>query len=65
MKPGVTWQVNVRRQARETAREAARRCGMSVSEWLDSVIIHTAREEGIDHPQRVRAESQDAEYDEV
>ncbi len=43
MKTGVPWHVKgVRRHARETAREAARRSGMSVGEWLDSVIIDSA-----------------------
>jgi localization factor PodJL len=35
----------VRPQARETAREAARRSGMSVGEWLDSVINDSAKSE--------------------
>jgi localization factor PodJL len=49
MKSGVPWQVKgVRRQARETAREAARRSGMSVGEWLDSVILDRALDEGIE-----------------
>ena len=42
MRSGVPWQVQVRPEARETAREAARRSGMSVSEWLDSLIIDSA-----------------------
>src|SRR4030088_3801032 len=51
MKSGVPWQVKgVRRQARETAREAARRSGMSVGEWLDSVIIDSALDEGVEPP---------------
>ena len=37
MTSGVPWQVEgVGPQARETAREAARRSGMSVGEWLDT-----------------------------
>jgi localization factor PodJL len=48
MKSGLDWQVRgVGREARETAREAARRSGMSVGEWLDSVIIDSAIEEGV------------------
>jgi localization factor PodJL len=35
----------VRPQARETARDAARRSGMSVGEWLDSVISDSAKSE--------------------
>src|SRR5262249_6710106 len=46
---GVPWQVRgVRRRARDTAREAARRSGLSVGEWLDSVILDQARHEGVD-----------------
>ena len=45
MKSGIRWQVRgVKRQARETAREAARRSGMSVGQWLDTVIRDTAAE---------------------
>src|SRR5688572_21145200 len=47
MKTGVPWNVKgLRPEARETAREAARRAGMSVSDWLNSVIIDSAVEEG-------------------
>jgi localization factor PodJL len=43
MTSGVPWQVEgVGPEARETAREAARRSGMSVGEWLDSVISDQA-----------------------
>ena len=48
MKTGVPWRVKgIRTDARETAREAARRAGMSVGEWLNTVIIDSADEEGI------------------
>ena len=44
MKFGAPWQVSgVTRQTRQAAREAARRAGMSVGEWLDSVIAQSAR----------------------
>src|SRR6266851_3469501 len=44
MTTGLSWQVEgVRPQARETAQEAARRSGMSVGEWLDSVISDSAK----------------------
>jgi localization factor PodJL len=36
---------DIPQQAREAAREAARRSGMSVGEWLDSVISDSARSE--------------------
>ena len=49
MKSGIPWHVKgVRQHARETAREAARRSGMSVGEWLDTVIIDSAVEKGIE-----------------
>ena len=53
MTTGVPWEVaGVRPQARETAREAARRSGMSIGEWLDSLIIERARHEGVAPAQR-------------
>jgi localization factor PodJL len=49
MKFGVPWSVKgIRPEARETAKEAARRSGMSLADWLNSVIIHQAEQEGID-----------------
>src|SRR5262245_21764273 len=43
MKSAAAWNVKgVGMDARETAREAARRAGLSVGEWLNSVIIDTA-----------------------
>jgi localization factor PodJL len=51
MKSGVPWQVKgVRPQVRETAQEAARRSGMSVGEWLDTVIIDSAEADGVEPP---------------
>ncbi len=48
MKLGVPWRVKgIRPDARETAREAARRAGMSVGEWLNTVILDSADEEGV------------------
>src|SRR5215211_2426200 len=45
MKSAVAWNVKgVGADARETAREAARRAGLSVGEWLDSVIMESADE---------------------
>jgi localization factor PodJL len=47
MTSGVPWQVeDIPQQAREAAREAARRSGMSVGEWLDSVISDRAKHDG-------------------
>ena len=48
MKFGVPWSVKgIRPQARETAKEAARRSGMSLGEWLNSVVIRQAAEQGV------------------
>jgi localization factor PodJL len=45
MKFGVPWSVKgIRPEARESAREAARRSGMSLGEWLNNVILE--QEEG-------------------
>ena len=50
MKFGVPWSVKgIRPEARETAREAARRSGMSLGNWLNSVILQQAEEDGL-HP---------------
>ncbi|HEY0224359.1 MAG TPA: hypothetical protein VGC38_07605 [Pseudolabrys sp.] len=50
MKLGVPWSVKgIRPEARETAKEAARRSGMSLGEWLNAVILHQAGEDGIAH----------------
>ncbi len=48
MKFGVKWNVRgVQPRARDTAREAARRSGVSVGEWLNNVIIEQAADEGV------------------
>src|SRR3569623_807467 len=45
MKFGAPWSVKgIRPEARESAREAARRSGMSLGEWLNNVILE--QEEG-------------------
>jgi localization factor PodJL len=51
MKFGVPWSVKgIRPEARETAREAARRSGMSLGDWLNSVILQQAAEDGLRAP---------------
>jgi localization factor PodJL len=46
MKSGLSWEMKgLRPRARETARTAARRAGMSVGEWLDTVILNSADED--------------------
>ncbi len=48
MKFGARWNVRgVRPEARDTARKAAQRSGMSVGDWLNEVIIDQAAEDGI------------------
>jgi localization factor PodJL len=51
MKFGAQWSVKgIRPEARETAREAARRSGMSLGDWLNSVILdNAAPQEDEDH----------------
>ena len=49
MTSGVPWHMRgVRPEVIDSAREAARRSGMSVEEWLDTVIAEPARNAGID-----------------
>src|SRR5262245_30018768 len=38
----------VRLPVLEVAREAAHRCGISVDEWLDRVILNSARRHGVE-----------------
>ena len=62
MKLGVPWSVKkIRPAARETAQEAARRSGMSVDEWLNTVILQQAEKQGVDLHQQVRSEDYGAE----
>jgi localization factor PodJL len=64
MQLGVPWKVKgIRPDARETAREAARRAGMSVGEWLNSVIVDSAFEEGVRLRRRYEPDDDDAEED--
>lgn len=47
MKFAVPWSVKgIRPEARETAKEAARRSGMPLGEWLNSVILQQAEQDG-------------------
>lgn len=42
MKPGAPWSVKgIEPQARETAKSAARRAGMTLGEWLNQIILET------------------------
>jgi len=43
-------------EVRETAREAARRSGLTTAEWLQSVITDSAAEEGVTHTPRQSSE---------
>ena len=59
MKFGVPWSVKgIRPEARETAEAAARRAGMPLGEWLNSVIIQQAEQEGAQSPPLAAHDSQ-------
>ncbi len=63
MKFGVRWNVRgVRPEARDTARKAAQRSGMSVGDWLNEVIIDQAAQDGI-APARDYDHDHDHEYE--
>ena len=48
MKFGVPWSAKgIRPEARETAKEAARRSGMSLDDWLNSVVLQQAAQAGV------------------
>jgi len=47
MKSGIPWSIKVDDDARETALEAARRAGMTLSEWLQKAIAEHASEEDV------------------
>jgi localization factor PodJL len=65
MKFGVPWSVKgIRPEARETAKEAARRSGMSLGDWLNSVILHQAAEDGV-QAQPLAYDDDDAGGDEL
>ena len=43
MKPGIPWSVKgIEQQARAAAKEAARQSGMTIGEWLNTVILESA-----------------------
>ncbi|MCC6889539.1 MAG: SEL1-like repeat protein [Hyphomicrobiales bacterium] len=51
MTSGVPWHLQgIRREVLDSAREAARRAGMTVEEWLDRTIAASARHAGIEPP---------------
>ena len=48
MKFGVPWSLQgIRPEARETAKEAARRSGMPLGDWLNAVILQQAAQQGL------------------
>ena len=47
MKPGIPWSVKgIEPETREAAKDAARRSGMTLGEWLNSKILDSADEHG-------------------
>lgn len=64
MKPGIPWSVKgVEPQVREAAKEAARRSGLTLGEWLNTMIIDQAEEKneaaGEAHPEAGAAAPRD------
>src|SRR5512135_1008436 len=65
MKFVVPWSVKgIRPEARETAKEAARRAGVPLSEWLNAVILQQAEDQGID-PHAHDDDDADGDYGDV
>jgi localization factor PodJL len=51
MKFGVSWSVKkIRPEAREIAEQAARRSGLSLADWLNSLIHQQAGQAGVASP---------------
>src|SRR5262245_149585 len=55
----------VRRQALEVARAAAHHCGMSIDEWLDRIILDSARQQGIEPTMLAGPRSDSCDQDDV
>jgi len=63
MKFSVPWSVKgIQPEARETAREAARRSGLSLSDWLNTVIMQQAAQAGLGQPQAPHHYADDQAY---
>ncbi len=61
MKFGVPWSVKgIRPEARETAKEAARRSGLSLGDWLNTVILQQATQAGLAGQSYAHAHRDDA-----
>ena len=57
MKFGLPWSVkDLRPEARDSARDAARRAGMPVDEWLSAVVLQQAAEQDADSQLHARDE---------
>ncbi|HZS64227.1 MAG TPA: hypothetical protein VFA53_07005 [Xanthobacteraceae bacterium] len=62
MKLGVPWRLKgIHPDVRETARQAARRAGMSVGDWLNTVILESAVDQGVSPKGRAYADEEDDE----
>jgi localization factor PodJL len=65
MKFGVPWSVKgIRPEARETAKEAARRSGLSLGDWLNTVIVQQAAQAGLIAQPHARAHGDAVSYSE-
>jgi hypothetical protein len=61
MRSGRTHFANIRPEDQEMVRAAARRSGLSVSEWLDRVITQAAAEEGTERAANPRSDMEAGE----
>ena len=60
MKPGIPWSVKgIEPEVREAAKHAARRAGMTLGEWLNSVILDQNDPESTSHPAESQAQEQE------
>src|SRR5262249_42071736 len=63
MKFGFPWGVKgIRQEARLTAREAARRAGMPLNDWLNTVIMQQAATQGVKPPSLARRHDKAPEH---
>ncbi len=60
MKPGIPWSVKgIEPEVREAAKHAARRAGMTLGEWLNTVILDQNESDSASHPTEVQAPEQE------
>ena len=51
MKPGIPWSVKgIEPEVREAAKHAARKAGMTLGEWLNTVILDQSEDADVEKP---------------